>query len=120
MGPISRANLTGSNFTSVTYGWGSASWTNAYYYTDNVPDWHPEMDQAWRDSAGILAINPGDWNHDGVVDAADYTVWQDDGGDPIDYRTWKDHFGESIAQTGTKTGGWSERISRDSQTPVVV
>jgi len=81
----------------VTYGWGSASWTNAYYYTDNVPDWHPEMDQAWRDSTGILAINPGDWNHDGVVDAADYTVWQDDGGDPIDYRTWKDHFGESIA-----------------------
>ena len=56
------------------------------------------MDQAWRDSAGILAIDPtsGDFNSDGVFDAADYTVWQDNGGDPIDYRSWKDHFSESI------------------------
>jgi hypothetical protein len=38
----------------------------------------------------------GDFNYDGVVDAADYTVWQDNGGDPIDYRNWKNHFGESI------------------------
>ena len=57
------------------------------------------MDQAWRDSEGILAIDPtsGDINSDGVFDAADYTVWQDNGGDQIDYRTWKDHFGLSIA-----------------------
>ena len=57
------------------------------------------MDQAWRDSEGIVAIDrtSGDINSDGVFDAADYTVWQDNGGDPIDYRTWKDHFGESIA-----------------------
>jgi len=48
---------------------------------------------------GILAIGPtsGDFNYDGVFDAADYTLWQDNGGDPIDYRTWKDHFGQSIA-----------------------
>ncbi len=65
----------------------------------DVPDWHSEMDQAWRDSVGILAIDPtsGDINSDGVFDAADYTVWQDNGGDQIDYRTWKDNFGESIA-----------------------
>jgi hypothetical protein len=57
------------------------------------------MDQAWRDVAGILAIDPtsGDFNSDGVFDAADYTVWQDNRGDPTDYRTWKDHFGQSIA-----------------------
>ena len=39
----------------------------------------------------------GDFNYDGVVDAADYTVWQDNGGDPIAYRSWKNYFGESIA-----------------------
>jgi len=71
------------------------------------------MDQAWRDSEGILALLPGtlppvpgDYNLDGIVDAADYTVWRDnlDGDRPwilwedqTDYRTWKDHFGESIA-----------------------
>ena len=57
------------------------------------------MDQAWRDRWGILAIDPTsvDINSDGVFDAADYTVWQDNGGDWKDYRTWKDHFGQSIA-----------------------
>ena len=39
----------------------------------------------------------GDFNYDAVVDAADYTVWQDNGGDPIAYRSWKNYFGESIA-----------------------
>jgi len=37
------------------------------------------MAAAWWDSVGILAIDPtsGDFNYDGVVDAADYTLWQD-------------------------------------------
>ena len=43
---------------------------------------------------------PGDFNHDGIVDAADYTVWRD-GLDTLytldDYGVWKAHFGESIA-----------------------
>jgi hypothetical protein len=82
--------------------WSTAHWTDAYYYTDSEPDWkfgQSDWDQAWRDSAGILAIDPisGDINSDGVFDAADYTVWQDNGGDWKDYRTWKDHFGQSIA-----------------------
>jgi hypothetical protein len=57
------------------------------------------MDQAWRDSEGVLAIDltSGDINSDGVLDAADYTVWQDNGSDWKDYRTWKDHFAQSAA-----------------------
>jgi T5SS/PEP-CTERM-associated repeat protein len=43
----------------------------------------------------------GDFNYDGVIDAADYTVWQDSGGDEIDYLTWKDHFGKTIS-TGSE------------------
>jgi hypothetical protein len=45
-----------------------------------------------------LAIDPtsGDINSDGVFDAADYTVWQDNGHDQIDYQTWKEHFGQPI------------------------
>jgi hypothetical protein len=53
----------------------------------------------------------GDLNYDGVVDAADYTVWRDTLGsavdqypdgttshliDPLDYFTWKLHFGEVL------------------------
>ncbi len=66
---------------------------------------------------GVLApvpvpARPGDYNEDGVVDAADYTVWRDllgasatelandvDGGtvDQRQYDTWKTHFGTSYA-----------------------
>jgi BNR repeat-containing family member len=54
---------------------------------------------------------PGDYNDDGVVDAADYTVWRDHLGttatlpndttpgsvQPIDYLVWKSNFGRSLA-----------------------
>ena len=86
---LGRANLTDANLTG-------AIWTDAYllpYYTDSEPNWHSDMDQAWRDSAGILAI---DVTSDGIFDAADYTVWQKNGGDQINYRTWKDHFGKTL------------------------
>ena len=50
---------------------------------------------------------PGDYNEDGVIDAADYTVWRDNLGNTIpndptgdvasdaDYDYWKAHFGET-------------------------
>ena len=50
---------------------------------------------------------PGDYNDDGVIDAADYTVWRDNLGSTIpndptgdvasdaDYDYWKAHFGET-------------------------
>jgi len=59
----------------------------------------------------------GDFDSDGDVDAADYTVWQDNlgldaaalGGNgsgaaivvQADYQLWKNHFGESIASGST-------------------
>jgi len=35
---------------------------------------------------------PGDFNNDGVVDAADYTVWSDSQGSQADYDVWKSNF----------------------------
>ncbi|MEZ6103803.1 MAG: leucine-rich repeat domain-containing protein [Pirellulaceae bacterium] len=58
----------------------------------------------------IIALIPGDYNGNGKVDAADYTVWKDiygsttnliaDGNangviDAADYTVWKDNFGQS-------------------------
>jgi hypothetical protein len=65
--------------------------TDAYFYTDNEP--------VLTFPNRMFPIDPtsGDLNSDGVFDAADYTVWQDNGGDQIDYQTWKDHFGQSTA-----------------------
>ena len=39
----------------------------------------------------------GDFNHDGRVDAADYTVWRDGPADPVSYQIWKTNFGRSLS-----------------------
>jgi hypothetical protein len=42
---------------------------------------------------------PGDYNHNNVVDAADYVLWRKSpstyGGNPAGYTTWRSHFGQS-------------------------
>jgi hypothetical protein len=74
---------------------------------------------------------PWDYNHDGVVDAADYTIWRDTLGqtdpnpghvgggltplaanadrdptvDITDYQSWKFHFGESLPGPGSASAG---------------
>lgn len=62
-------------------------------------------------SITILSTLPGDYNSDGVVDAADYTVWRDNKGntgddllgdgngdhvvDTVDYALWRENFGNT-------------------------
>lgn len=48
----------------------------------------------------VAASLPGDFNADGVVDAADYTVWRDGLGSaftPADYDLWRDNYGATTA-----------------------
>jgi len=70
-------------------------------------------------SLTLVAALPGDFNIDGVVDAADYTVWRDSLGSTMslpnddtpgvgqdDYARWKAHFGQTAgvgARTRTNT-----------------
>lgn len=71
--------------------------------------------QTWGDVAPISPVSelPGDYNRDGAVDAADYTVWRDqlggadesaigfngDGGgvEPSDYALWRYRFGDAAS-----------------------
>ena len=53
-------------------------------------------------TSGVLSINvvgiPGDFNHNGVVDAADYVVWRKGLGTiytQSDYDMWRAHFGQT-------------------------
>jgi hypothetical protein len=57
---------------------------------------------------GTSSVLDGDFNSDGTVDAADYTVWRDGlGGDytAADYNLWKLHFGESNSGNASLVGG---------------
>ncbi len=52
------------------------------------------------------AVLAGDFNSDGLVDAADYTTWRDGLGTIYttdDYEVWKAHFGESAAGAATRS-----------------
>jgi hypothetical protein len=47
-------------------------------------------------TATFSPVLPGDYNHNGIVDAADYTVWRDGLGSTFtqsDYTVWKANFG---------------------------
>ena len=55
---------------------------------DVATDW---IDQNYNALTGMGL--PGDFNGDGLVDAADYTVWRDTGGPIEDYNTWVANYG---------------------------
>jgi hypothetical protein len=56
--------------------------------------------------ASALSVASGDFNYDGVVDAADYTTWRDGTGKDFtdwDYAVWKANFG-NIYHNAAKVG----------------
>ncbi|MCA9239380.1 MAG: hypothetical protein KDA37_04235, partial [Planctomycetales bacterium] len=49
---------------------------------------------------------PGDFNNDGAVDAADYTVWRDGLGAAYtntDYQVWRDNYGATAGSPAAAT-----------------
>jgi hypothetical protein len=62
--------------------------------------------EAWLARLAFAPMLPGDFNHDGTVDAADYVVWRNNptsfGGNPAGYITWRANFGQaSGSESGT-------------------
>lgn len=71
---------------------------------------------SWNSLAdqGVEASPPGDYNSDGTVDAADYTVYRDGLGTtyaPADYDVWAANYGASAADGY----GWTEAGGSDSE-----
>jgi hypothetical protein len=81
----------------------------------------------------VMPVLLGDYNQNGVVDAADYTVWRNtlgamvsvfsgaDGNgnnqiDVGDYTVWKAHFGETAGGPGSGSGDSGE-LSRAGASP---
>ena len=55
---LSYADLSGADLQNGDGDFYYATWTDAFYYTDNEPIWASSMDAAWRTSVGILALAP--------------------------------------------------------------
>jgi len=49
-------------------------------------------------------LSPGDYNHDGSVDAADYVVWRRTDGSAANYSLWRANFGATAAGSGATAG----------------
>lgn len=82
---LSAASRTGLGFTSLNFpGNDNAGWS--VNYTSN--------------SVEIVALGTGDFNHDAIVDAADFVTWRDDpiaNGGALGYDRWRANFGKVIA-----------------------
>ena len=81
-------------------------------------------DRAWDTSqlytTGVISVVAsglaGDYNHNGVVDAADYVVWRNGLGTvytQADYSVWRTHFGQT-AGSGSGATGFASAIPEPS------
>jgi len=85
-----------------------AAQPNTYLFWDDL---HPTaaVHAILAERALALFALAGDFNHDGVVDAADYVVWRRDDGGQAGYDLWRTNFGQ--------TGGAGSLLASGSPVP---
>jgi endoglucanase len=84
--------------------WAAGPWWGNYMFTLE-PTNLGQPGQTDRPAMGVLQPHlavpaptvPGDFNHDGKIDAADYVVWRKTDGDEVDYDIWRDNFGRTVS-----------------------
>jgi T5SS/PEP-CTERM-associated repeat protein len=59
----------------------------------------------------VSAVIPGDYNADGIVDAADYVVWRKTDGSQSGYDSWRTNFGRTAGSGSSATAGLSSSAS---------
>jgi hypothetical protein len=92
------AMYLGSTYTWTISYTGNITWSNADMgIVGSISD-TGDVDVVLKGLSSIIvpAINPGDHNHDGVVDLADYVTWRKtDAGNMQGYTDWVENFGET-------------------------
>jgi hypothetical protein len=68
-----------------------------------VVSYNPATDNVILSS--FLANLAGDYNGNGIVDAADYVIWRKNDGTPLGYNTWRTNFGRTL---GSGSGALSQ------------
>ena len=60
--------------------------------------WWNDVDASYPNNSGFVvefSVLPGDYNYNGMVDAADYVIWRKNHGTQAGFDTWRAHFGET-------------------------
>jgi hypothetical protein len=109
-GPLSVANLTAfldeiePLLTPLLEADPNSKIGNAAAHFSGLRNWvsvrHANVHQQVLNDLGAL---PGDFNHDGVVDAADYIVWRKNNGTPDGYNMWRTSFSTASGSGPTST-----------------
>jgi hypothetical protein len=130
-GPWTVAEVLSENLNQLPASWAhraidlsnvAGAANNADFAVRFAWQFNTSIDCGWLDNvliSGVSIARLGDYNRNGVVDAADYVVWRDTFGqsganlaadgnrngqvDPGDYEVWRVHFGQ-IVDTGNATG----------------
>jgi probable HAF family extracellular repeat protein len=88
----------------------SDGWTRLTYARDLSADGNTIVGYGTRNGnteafvavVPVVSELPGDFNHDGVIDAGDYVVWRKNDGTLESYNTWRANFGATL---GNGVGG---------------
>ena len=84
-----------------------------YFATQNGPVYYDDFSLvAMQDPSTLL----GDYNHNGVVDAADYVVWRKNLGAQTSFDAWRAHFGAG----GGSSAGASANVAVPEPTTLVL
>jgi hypothetical protein len=113
-GPWTTAAILSENLNQLPSSWAhrTIDLSNVQGTTNNPNfalrfawQFNTSIDTGWLDNVRLsgIVLTPGDYNHNGVVDAADYVVWRTNDGTQNGYATWRENFGETIG-SGSDSG----------------
>ncbi len=110
-GSIVRLDATNASPTASSYDLLTAtSITDSGLLFSGPSGWGVEivsggLGQILRAVEGIGPVLQGDYNEDGIVNAADYVIWRKTNINGAQgYTDWRTHFGEGLAMTGGGSG----------------
>jgi autotransporter-associated beta strand protein len=93
---VDAGHMTGGIYTLIDYsGTFSGSANSIGIGTAPMGFTYRIFNDPTTTSFKIEVTAPGDFNHDGTVDAADYVTWRKNGGSSADYDSWRAHFGQT-------------------------
>jgi hypothetical protein len=65
----------------------------------------------FAEALGEVDMGNGDFNGDGIVDAADYVVWRKNDGSPEGFNEWRANFGNIVGSGNSTITGVPEPVS---------